>query len=455
MSRQTPGKSDSLRLRLSTAWELRFGRNADRCPPNGAPLQAGDSERDRRQAVRDVLGNRDFRLLWLGQLLSQVGDQCLLIASVTLISGFSTSALALSIPAVLIALPQLVFGLVGGVMADRWNRRRTMVRSDLLRGLIVLAVLLVGSAAHLWILYLAAAALALVAAFFYPARNAAIPNLVPPEQLLAANGLIQGSYVFALIAGSLIAGIAVELWMPAAIILDSATFFISAIFIGMMRAPMASQQARVVRDSGVWEDMKAGLRFIRGHPVLVRVLMVTAAATLGIGAIVILAVPHLKEQLGAGGLVFGVAMGMLGVGSVMGGLLASRLSQWLSTTSIVSGMLILAGVAIIAFAYASSYVVVLISVAVVGACIVLARGSLDTISQALSPDEMCGRVQSAVNMLVVGGMALAEGISGVLGDLLGVQVVFVAAGLITGLTGVVAGFVLRGTGRMVAEAGPR
>lgn len=181
----------------------------------------------------------------------------------------------------------------------------------------------------------------------------------------------------------------------------------------------------------------------------------TAVATLGIGAIVILAVPHLKEQLGAGGLVFGIAMGMLGVGSVVGGLLAGRLSRWLSTTSIVSGMLILAGVAIVAFAYASSYTVVLVSVAVVGACVVMARGALDTISQALSPDDMCGRVQSAVNMLVVGGMALAEGLSGVLGDLLGVQVVFIAAGLITGLTGVAAALVLRGTGRMVAAATAR
>ncbi len=407
---------------------------------------------DQHEAFSALLHNRDFKLLWIGQLLSQIGDQCLLIAAITLISSISQSPWAILIPVISIAIPQLIFGLVGGVVADRWNRKLTMAGSDLLRGLIVLSILLVSDVQHLWILYLAAGGLALVGVFFYPARNAVIPNIVPPGLLLAANGLIQGSYIIALIVGPLIAGVAVELWMPSAIIFDSATFIISAIVIAVMNAPEATpEQAGAGKTNTIWEDMKVGLDFIRHNRALRRVLTITSIATLGIGAIVLLAIPHLEAQLGAGGMEYGIAMSMLGLGSVMGGVVVSRLSRRLSASTIVGGMLILGGAAIVAFAFATSYAVVLLSVAVIGLCIVMARGALDTISQALSPDEVRGRVQSAVNLLVVAATALAEGLAALLGSLFGVQAVFVAAGVVTALTGVVAIFALRSAAQLVSK----
>ena len=197
--------------------------------------------------------------------------------------------------------------------------------------------------------------------------------------------------------------------------------------------------------------MKAGIDFIRHHRALSQVLVITAIATLGIGAIVLLAIPHLKAQLEATGLEYGIAMSMLGLGSVLGGLMVNRLSRRLSTSTIVGGMLILAGTAIVAFAFAPNYAVVLASIAVIGMCVVMARGALDTISQALSPDAMRGRVQSAVNMLVVAATAVAEGFSALLGSLIGVQTVFVAAGVVTVLAGVAATFILRGAARLVSR----
>ncbi len=403
---------------------------------------------DRQQAVHELFHNRDFRLLWVGQLLSQVGDQCLLIAAITLISNLSNSPLAMLIPAISIAIPQLVFGLVGGVMADRWDRKMVMIFSDILRGLIVLSVIAVHRVDQLWILYLAAGGLALVGVFFYPARNATLPNIVPASLLLAANGLIQGSYIVALIVGPIIAGAAVELWLPLAIIFDSATFFISAVVIAVMHIPPTVLAPAAVQNS-VWEDMRSGLHFIRRSPALKRVLTVTAIATLGLGAIILLAIPHLKTQLEASGLEYGIAMSMLGLGSVIGGAMVNRLARRISTSTIVGGMLVFAGGAIVAFAFAPNYTVVLASITVIGACIVMARGALDAISQALAPDAMRGRVQSAVNLLVVAATALAEGLSAVLGSLIGVQTVFIAAGLVTAVTGGVAVYVLRDAARQM------
>jgi len=274
---------------------------------------------------------------------------------------------------------------------------------------------------------------------------------VPLGMLLAANSLIQGSYVIALIVGPAIAGAAVELWAPSAILFDSATFFVSALVIAFMHIPRAMpEESDAADENSVWQDMKAGLDFIRHSRALRRVLIITAMATLGIGAIVLLAIPHLKEQLGAGGLEYGIAMSTLGIGSVLGGLMVSRLSRRVSTSTTVGGMLVLAGAAIVVFAFAPNYAAVLISLAAIGLCVVMARGALDTISQALSPDAVRGRVQAAVNLLVVTATAVAECLSALLGSLIGVQVVFAAAGIVTALTGVAAVFALRTAARLVS-----
>jgi MFS family permease len=407
---------------------------------------------ERRQAVRDLFRNRNFALLWVGQLLSQIGDQCLIVAGITLISDLSSSPLAMLVPALSIAAPQIVFGLVGGVIADRVDRKLVMVVSDVLRALIVLPILLVTDLSQIWILYFAAAGLALIGVSFYPARNASLPKLVPSGSLMTANGLIQGSYIIALVVGPVIAGVAVELWQPSAILFDSATFFISAVAIALMRIPGNGRESTAGEENGVWDEIKAGLNFIRYSQVLRRVLAVTAVATLGVGAVILLAIPHLKERLGAGGLEYGIAMSLLGLGSVLGGVLVTRISQRFSTSTLVGGMLILAGAAVVAFAYAPSYIVVLVSVVVIGMCLVVARGALNAITQTLAPDEIRGRVQSTVNIIVVSSTAISEGLSAVIGSLIAVQTVFVAAGIVTAVTGFVAIFVLRGAARVVRPA---
>lgn len=409
-----------------------------------------------QHTIRVLLHQRDFALLWTGQLLSQVGDQCLLIAAITLVTNLSASPLAIVIPAISIALPQVFFGLLGGVVADRLDRKSVMVVSDLLRALLVLTVLLVRTTGSLWILYLAAAGLAVVGTFFYPARNATIPNLVPNGLLMTANGLIQGSYIIALILGPVVAGTIVELWgLPAAVWVDSASFVLSAGAILTLRIPpLRNGLSDPTAQRGMWQDMKAGLTFVRHNRALRRVLYITGVATLGIGAVILLAIPHLKVRLEAGGLEYGGAMSMLGIGSVLGGLVVTRLSRRLSTNWIVGGMLVVAGASIIAFAYAPNYIVVLASVMMLGLCIVIARGALDTITQTLAPDEVRGRVQSAVNLIVAGGTAIAEGLSAFLGHFLGVQSVFVAAGTITVGAGAAAAIALREAAQAAQRPAP-
>jgi MFS family permease len=356
-------------------------------------------------------------------------------------------------PALSIAAPQLLFGLVGGVIADRMDRKVVMVAANILRALLVLPILLISSLNQIWILYLAAAGLALVGVSFYPARNASLPKIVPEKSLVTANGLLQGSTIVAMVVGPALAGVVIEIWFPSAILIDSATFLVSALAIGLMAIPKRDLEGTMALDDGaVWEDIKAGLSFIYESQVLRRVLAVTGVATLGVAAVILLAIPHLKAELGAGGLEYGFTMSVLGLGSLLGSVMVTRFSHRLSTSTLVGGMLVLAGVAIVAFAYAPSYLVVLGSVVIIGMCLVVARGTLNTITQTLAPDDIRGRVQSAVNMIVVASTALSEGLSAVMGSVVGVQTVFVAAGLVTCVTGFAAIFVLRSAGRIVRPA---
>ena len=174
----------------------------------------------------------------IGQLLSQAGDQFLFIAALSIINRLTASPLALSGLALAISIPQLVFGLMGGVLVDRFNRKQLLIISDVLRALVILPVLLVHQRSEVWLLYPAAAGLAIVGTAFYPARNAIIPNIVPPKLLLSANTLIQVSYILALIFGATLAGFVVKLWgTDAAVWFDSATFLLSALLIAFMRIP--------------------------------------------------------------------------------------------------------------------------------------------------------------------------------------------------------------------------
>ena len=423
--------------------------------PDYRTRQEGERSRSGKSArgARELLRNRNFALLWFGQLLSQIGDQCLIVAGITLVSDLSSSPLAMLIPALAIATPQLLFGLLGGVIADRMDRKVVMVIADILRALIVLPILLVTSLSQIWILYLAAAGLALVGVSFYPARNASLPKIVPEGSLVAANGLIQGSTVIALVVGPAIAGVAVELWLPSAILFDSATFLASAAAIGLMVIPCRDRGTSLASGgANVWGDVKAGLDFIYRSSILRRVLIVTAVVTLGVGAVILLAIPHLKARLGAGGLEYGLAMSVLGLGSLLGGVLVTRVSKRFSTSTLVGAMLMLAGVAIAAFAFAPSYVVVLASVVVIGMCLVVARGALNAVTQTLAPDEIRGRVQSAVNVIVVASTAISEGLSAVMGSVIDIHTVFLVAGVITSVTGLAAIFVLRDAGRLVRAA---
>jgi predicted MFS family arabinose efflux permease len=347
--------------------------------------------------------------------------------------------------ALVVTLPQLFLGLIGGVFVDRLDRKLVMIVSDVLRGLVVLALLFVQRTDQLYILYIVSFVMVTVGLFFNPARNAVIPNIVGGETLLTANALIQASQYIAIILGASIAGLIIGWLGPAfAIVFDFFSFAVSAAAIATMTIPPLNPKPSRTKSRIIWNQLLEGLLFIKRNSSLLHVMITTAVATLGFGAIMVLGIIYLGQVLGIGPEGFGFLYAFQGLGVVIGGAMIGRFASSVHTNRIVGGCMVILGLAIIAFAMVPNYPLVLAAVAIIGLSIVVARAALATLTQSLVPDEKRGRVESAVTMVIGASTSASMALSGVFGNLIGVQAVFIAAGVITIVAGVAASYTLQG-----------
>ncbi len=427
--------------------------SADALSQNGDSAGAGAD----RNAVLALMGSRNFFSLWLGQMLSQVGDRFRFVAVLVIVNDLTGGdPLAITVLTFTVVVPQFLFGLLGGAVSDRVDRKMVMIVSDVLRGLLVLPVLFVNSPDRLWIIYIGSIGMEIISVFFYPARNAVIPNIIGPGQLMTANALMQGSYIVALIVGSTLAGyLTALLGTDFAIVFDAVTFFFSAGAIAVMIVPplAAALNGERPTPAELWREIKAGLRFIQSRRDLQTVLVVTAVAMLGLGSIIVLGISYLETRLNVAAEGYGNTVASVGIGILIGGLLISRIAGRVGANVLVGGSLMLVGVAMVAFAGAGNYTVVIVAAVVIGLCLVIARASLDTFTQALVPDEMLGRVQATVQMTLAVATALAQGLAGVLAKLLNsVEYVFALAGCVTIIAGLAAILTLRDAAQEMAKS---
>lgn len=398
-----------------------------------------------KDSFRALLSNRDFMALFVGQTMSQAGDQFVLIAALYLINRMLGSQLALAGIALSLSLPRLPLSLLAGVVVDRWSRKTLMIGSDLLRGLIVLAPLLIQRPGQIWILFLAAVALGTLTTFFEPARNAVIPNIVPEEHLFLANGMIQATFIVGTVVGAAAAGFAVDAFSPYyAFIFDSATFFFSAAALSIMRVPRRPAQRERATITEIWRQLVEGVLFIFRNTLLLRIMGITAVAALGLSALMILGIGYLEQDLGVSASGFGVVVAAIGVGVALGGVVVRWLIQRLSMPTLVGGCLGLVGLAIMSFTLLPYYETVVAGAMLVGIGVVIARAGLATMTQKMTPDFIRGRVESAVNMIIGVSNVGSQGISGVVGEFLSAQTVFLGAGAVTAIAGLATLWILRG-----------
>ncbi len=231
-------------------------------------------------------GNRNYRYLWLGQVVSLLGDWFNLIASAQLVMEFTSSGVAISTLFLARFLPLFLFTPFAGVLADRYNRRTIMIVSDLLRAVTVLSFLLVRVTHQIWLLYLLTVLQFTLSALFSPARSAILVNVVRERELIAANALDSFTWSTMLALGSLLGGLAAAFFgADIAFVLDALTFLLSAWLISHVVLGVKAKTA--VSRTG-WFDFIDGFRYLWRTPFVLAISLAKAVGALLWGGINVL-----------------------------------------------------------------------------------------------------------------------------------------------------------------------
>ena len=397
--------------------------------------------REQNAGVRAALAIPDFRTLWIGQSISQIGDGLTGLATLIVINQLTGSTMALATMAIAIAVPQLLFGLLAGVYVDRWNRKHIMIVSDVLRGLLVLGFVVVRDPSQVWILYGLGFLQAAIGTFFEPAKSAIIPALVHDEALLSANALSQTTRVVTGVVGSALAGLLVGIagsgWP--AFTLDSLTFFVSAMFIARISAAKAGSPAGSDGASGhALGELAEGLRFIVGQRALVVVVLVLSVSMLGFGAVNVLFVPFLVDVLGVPIAALGAVDAAEVTGMVIGSGAVAVLAARLKTKQMIVAGICAIGILLALTGAAPNVWIVLIALFLLGLCLTPVQAAVSTLMQRGVPDDKRGRAGSALNTGMTLASVVSMAASGVLGETVGIREVFFLAGGLAFVAGLMA-----------------
>jgi MFS family permease len=268
--------------------------------------------------------NRNFRLLFIGQTVSQLGDWFSAIAVYALLLDLTGSATSVAWMMIAQFLPYAIVGPVAGVVVDRVNRRTLMIAADLLRGVVVLGLLLIRRPDQVWIAYAVTAVMVSASAFFEPARTATIPNITSTEELLPANALSSALWSGMLAIGASIGGLATVVAGPqVAFLLNAASFFLSALFIAQTRydatPPPVARRHGLMALTGL-SDLVDGFGYVREHAHVAALMFVKCGWGLAGGVLLLLTVYGQRVFPVGGSTAAGIGLlyGARGIGAALG-----------------------------------------------------------------------------------------------------------------------------------------
>lgn len=313
-------------------------------------------------------GNPNFRLLWLGQVVSQMGDWFNTIALYTIILNLTGSGRDVGLLLVARFLPSFVFGPIAGVVADRFSRRSIMIVADVLRVLVVLGFLLVRRADQLWLIYVLTVLQLGLSTFFEPAKTAVIPSIVSDRELVAANAISSVTWSAMLTLGAAAGGL-ITGWFgtDAAFVLDALTFAVSAVLIAGVRlpkrVPALPTKLTFRRALGISETVE-GARYVLRRPRVLALLLVKPAWGLGGGILTVLAVfgERIFPLGNSPATGIGVLFAARGIGTAVGPIVARRIAgEGTKQMQISIGIsFLIGGLFYIAFASTSSFLLALV-----------------------------------------------------------------------------------------------
>src|SRR6516225_8112273 len=351
----------------------------------------------------EVLRIRPVRRLWIAQAVSVFGDFLAIFAIIAVVT-FKMHGTATQVAMVLVSFmaPFAIVSPVAGVFVDRWHVKRTMVASDLIRGLLVLALVFVQD---LYLIYAILFTMSVVSSFFIPAQSVAVRALTPIAGLMAANGLMsqaqQGSQI---IAPSVAGGLVHMVGASSCFLFDSFSFFFSAALVMTLTIDRQSSGAGA---SAVLDSMRQGFRFIFTHSTISLVILSMTAGMFALRCFGALLSVYVRDVLMSTSAAFGVLNTLIGVGMIIGTQLLTRFARHIPQQNLVvygmGGM----GVAVLitaAFGRLGSTAAGMLGLGFCAAAIFI---TATTLLQQETPHELLGRVMSCLMSLVAGSQVIA------------------------------------------------
>lgn len=382
-----------------------------------------------RQLIRS---NRNFRLLWLAQIVSEIGDWLYTLAVFSLLLQMTGSAQAVALAFVMQVLPQTLVSPAAGVLNDRLSRKKVMIFADWARAVVTLTMLVAQTPDRIWLLYILLFAETVFWALFEPAHHAVVPNITGGgRETLVANALTASTWSFNLAIGSAVGGVLAALFgRNAVFVLNALTFVVSALLIRRMdfqEPHMAGMAPLRFRDLFDFSPVIEGFRYVRKDGRLLATMTVKGGLSLlGTNWVILpllgervfpMHVPGLRPE-SAGMLGMSLLMGARGVGALLGPLLISR---WVRDDERHFRMAILAGFALASIGYFVLGLAPWLIVACLGVVVAHGGGSTTwvystTILQTRTADAFRGRVFSAEFALSMATLATVSYAAGVLAD---------------------------------------
>jgi hypothetical protein len=400
-------------------------------------------------APSSVLRNRDFRLLFVGRCVSLLGDGAFLVAMAWEAYTLSGAPTALSLLGIAMTVPLIALLLFGGVVSDRYGRRQVMLLADIVRAalLALLGVLAASGELRLWQMIVIVAFYGGAQAFFDPASDAILPQLVADHQLGEANSLEQVFRPLALrLAGPALGGVLVGVLGPgAAFLADGATFVVSAVTLWSMSArASAPPRGASVQLERATSQAREGWSYVRGHVWLWGTFASAGIAyLLFMGPATVLLPFMVKHVLHGSGVQLGLVLGAGGLGSVASGLAMMRSGLPRRGMTFIYVVWTLGTLAVAGYGIATEmWELMLASVAF---NLLESAGTIvwATMKQRHVPGQMLGRVSSLDWLISIGLLPISFALTAPLSAAFGVRATLIGAGL-AGAAATLGGLMLPG-----------
>jgi MFS family permease len=404
--------------------------------------------------------NRNYRYTWMGQVVSEVGDHFNNIAVFSLAVKYPDSGMVVTGVLLSRAIPAILAGPLAGVLLDRWDRKRIMITSDLVRAVVALGFIYTLQQPSSKLLYVFSALLMVASPFFTSGRASILPNITTKEQLHTANSLTQTTQWTTLTIGTMTGGLSVaHFGYEWAFFLNAISFLFSAWSISLLRLPGDAFRAvrKALTENDVvrpWHEYIDGLRYMKAHPLMLGIAVINFGWASGGGAAQILFSLFGENVFHRGAAGIGILWSCAGVGLLVGGFVAHRIGPRLSFDGYKRTVMIcylIHGTTYIVFSQMKEFTLALVFIGVSRAAV--AVSSVLNFSQLLRhvSNEFRGRVFSTLETVTWGVMMMSMLAAGVASRHHDARTIGAVSGAVSSLTAFYWLF-LNSTGRLPEPA---